>query len=511
MNIVIKNKDLNKSEPLKIFNIGPISTTFQELLDESNIEIEEDQIIILKTGDDFYLLPLKYKESSIYGFGKDIKEEDLVKVSSDSTNLDFIPLSGTAVGNPVTNPIEMEVGLTYTDNDLVTKSFVDNLLTSKESIQNLFNYESFTNLDDFTTTGNATFAVENNKLKVSGSGALDFTSNILNKNVTNVEDFIATAEFSMTTSRTDGTYGVAFLIQSVCQLYKYSFYCLYDASIGNPTSGKFIVYSGNSNGSTYSILNTSSVIIPMNINDLMRYKIIRNKNNYTFILENVTQNKKTSYYFKSSVATGFSANQIVNNVCKFGFSKNSNENFTFLINKFKVERKTKKNIDYLFLGDSITFGYEVGADISKRYGELVFSNTKSKKTFEIYGQPGNASIDATKLIEEINQINPINLVINIGMNDAQNNVLTTTLISNLQTLLNGLNTEINVIFLLIKPFTAKIALITDYNNAIITAFSNQHQIIDTFNTLITANNSNLHPTLTESEHMAQIIQSELNI
>lgn len=82
MNIVIKNKDLNKSEPLKVFNIGSISTTFQDLLDESNIEIEEDQIVVLKIDNDFYFLPLKYKESSIYGFGKDIKEEDLIKINS---------------------------------------------------------------------------------------------------------------------------------------------------------------------------------------------------------------------------------------------------------------------------------------------------------------------------------------------------------------------------------------------------------------------------------------------
>jgi lysophospholipase L1-like esterase len=381
----------------------------------------------------------------------------------------------------------------------------------QDKIGNLFNYENFTNLNDFTASGSTSFSVENNKLKVTGNGAFNFTSRILNNKITNVEDYIATAEFTMTTVRTSNSYGLAFLIQSICQFYKYSFYCIYDTSINNPTSGKFIVYSGSSDGATFSTLNTSHQTIPMNINDVMRYKVVRNKNNFTFILENITQNKKTSFYFKSSLTTGFPANQIVNNVCKFGFSKNGIENFTFFVNKFQLERQTKKNIDYLFLGDSITFGYEVGADIYKRYGDLIFSNTKSKKTHEIYGQPGNATIDVLNLFSEINEINPVNLVINIGMNDAQNNVLATTLISNIQTLINGLDSNINIIFLLIKPFMSKIALITEYNNAIINTFQNQYQIVDTFNTLISSNNSNLHPTLAESEHMAQIIQSEIKI
>lgn len=43
----------------------------------------------------------------------------------DALKSNNIPLSGTTEGNPVTGPIEMTTGLTFTDNDLVTKEYVD--------------------------------------------------------------------------------------------------------------------------------------------------------------------------------------------------------------------------------------------------------------------------------------------------------------------------------------------------------------------------------------------------
>lgn len=90
MNINIKNTNDNKSDVVRVFNIGEIITTLQDLLDNTTIEIEKDQIVILKLNNgNTYLLPLEYDKTSIYGFGKDIKESDLILISKNEQNLTF--------------------------------------------------------------------------------------------------------------------------------------------------------------------------------------------------------------------------------------------------------------------------------------------------------------------------------------------------------------------------------------------------------------------------------------
>lgn len=85
----------------------------------------------------WYNSPSKLKEIllEISGSTFNPSEHDLDEFLNESANPyirqdeivvgDFIPLSGTTEGNPVTNPVEMTNGLTYSDNDLVPKSYVD--------------------------------------------------------------------------------------------------------------------------------------------------------------------------------------------------------------------------------------------------------------------------------------------------------------------------------------------------------------------------------------------------
>lgn len=104
MNINIRNTNDNTSDVVKVFNIGDITTTLQDLLDNTTIEIEKDQIVILKLDNgDSYLLPLSYDKTSIYGFGSNIIENDLIKLSSTQVSTFVQSVTGQYVDN--TDPL----------------------------------------------------------------------------------------------------------------------------------------------------------------------------------------------------------------------------------------------------------------------------------------------------------------------------------------------------------------------------------------------------------------------
>ena len=113
MNIIVnidKNTLANKQP--KIYDLGEVTTSIQDLLDNSTITITNDRLVILRFTDldlsvkQGFLNLNNYTEGDKYGLGQNILESDLIYFSSGSSG-DFIPLSGTTVGNPVSGDIEM--------------------------------------------------------------------------------------------------------------------------------------------------------------------------------------------------------------------------------------------------------------------------------------------------------------------------------------------------------------------------------------------------------------------
>lgn len=81
MNITIKENKNSKNKQPKIYDLGSVTTTIQDLLDSSSIVINGEQPIILKIGGDNYLLNLKdYNSNDVYGLGKDVLQSDLIAV-----------------------------------------------------------------------------------------------------------------------------------------------------------------------------------------------------------------------------------------------------------------------------------------------------------------------------------------------------------------------------------------------------------------------------------------------
>ena len=87
MNIILDKSLKTDSKQPKVFELGQITTTLQDLLDNSTIVINGEQTIILSVIDENdnvlkYLLPLDYKGESFYGLGQNILESDLISLTS---------------------------------------------------------------------------------------------------------------------------------------------------------------------------------------------------------------------------------------------------------------------------------------------------------------------------------------------------------------------------------------------------------------------------------------------
>lgn len=66
MIINIIKDSVSDSEQPKVYDLGQITTTLQDLLNESNITITDERLIVLKIQNiddsfNFYLLPIDYK------------------------------------------------------------------------------------------------------------------------------------------------------------------------------------------------------------------------------------------------------------------------------------------------------------------------------------------------------------------------------------------------------------------------------------------------------------------
>lgn len=93
MNIVIKEDKNTKNKQPKVYDLGNVTTTIQDLLDNSRIIINGEQTIVLKIDSNFYLLDLKdYKNNDVYGLGSNVLESDLISLSLNINDVSaFVP------------------------------------------------------------------------------------------------------------------------------------------------------------------------------------------------------------------------------------------------------------------------------------------------------------------------------------------------------------------------------------------------------------------------------------
>lgn len=115
MNIIIqKDNSITNTQP-KIYDLGQISTTLQDLLDESQVYITSDQLTVLKITDvddnvNYYLLPIdNFKNGeSIYGLGQDITVDNLISLNGSNNNTIPTFQQVTEQNNVTTRNIEID-------------------------------------------------------------------------------------------------------------------------------------------------------------------------------------------------------------------------------------------------------------------------------------------------------------------------------------------------------------------------------------------------------------------
>lgn len=130
MNIIVnidKNTLANKQP--KIYDLGEVTTSVQDLLDNSTITITNNRLVILRFTDldlsvkQGFLILNDYTEGDKYGLGQNILESDLIYFSSGPSG-DFIPLSGTEVGNPITGNLQFDGSLMLYNTDYSTQAAI---------------------------------------------------------------------------------------------------------------------------------------------------------------------------------------------------------------------------------------------------------------------------------------------------------------------------------------------------------------------------------------------------
>jgi hypothetical protein len=114
MNIVF-NVDKNKTDnhQPRVYDLGQITTTLQDLLDKSQIVVDTEQVVVLKIRDiddniNHYLLTLKnFKGNSIYGAGKNVTVNDLILINGEGSNIIPNLNQVTTEGNRSSNGIDL--------------------------------------------------------------------------------------------------------------------------------------------------------------------------------------------------------------------------------------------------------------------------------------------------------------------------------------------------------------------------------------------------------------------
>lgn len=367
---------------------------------------------------------------------------------------------------------------------------------------------------DYTANGTATWNIVSNKLRVAGIGAaLSFANNLLYSKVSNSENYMARTKFTVNQS-TAIDYGLAFAVQSIGTAYKASFYVLVDVSTG-PGRGKLGVYSSNAaNGSTYTLINQTTNALTINVGDEIEYIITRNKNRYLF--EARANGSTVSYFMESSLLPGYDTTKVNNNICKFGFCKQdsgtgSSATATYDITYFNVERDLPKNRKFLFVGDSITFGYECGS-IEGRFANLAFSYNDLKDKHVVYAQAGNTALDYVNNPAELSEFTSKYAIVMLGMNEAQTGVSLATFQSVYGGLVNTLLAQGKIPILCLitpNPNSGTDALIVSYNSWIKSNYGNTYLVIDTYGPMKSFGYNNTHPTAEANKALGMIIYNAI--
>lgn len=191
---------------------------------------------------------------------------------------------------------------------------------------------------------------------------------------------------------------------------------------GRITSTGMAISSTAGNGTTWSDRTTSSSTITINVNDEVSFKLSRAKNKITYIVTNLSTSETISLSFLSSY------NEVTNcqpTMFRYGFQVIGG---AWDVTSFTAKTSLLKNIDNLFIGDSITEGFSTSdssivlTNSSSRYYDLVDNMTKSRFKNMNLSAGGATPNDMSGITNEVALINPKNVFVMLGTNSQDQSI-----------------------------------------------------------------------------------------
>lgn len=326
--------------------------------------------------------------------------------------------------------------------------------------------DNFPNITTFTTTNSSgSFSVVDGKANVTGTMIINWGTLHENSESIAVVKELVNSDF-MFGFKSGNTFG-----------YVHSEFIKYDK-----TSGKIFVY--NKNG---KVLESTESNTNYTLGDTLKLTVKRLGINFTFKVDNITKNWSISYSV-STVPTG--SPFVAHNQAKPAFIVNSGN---IEVSSYRL-LNLASNIDYMPVGDSITYGQAATSE-SNRWAELVNGNNI------VNGGGADVTQSVVNRLDEIIAIKPKKVLLMIGGNDILFNVASATWKQNLRDIRATLsNAGIEVIHCYPTPRSGASTLISFINSE--PTFQNDLKI-DTntplmngnANTLASAYNigDNLHP------------------
>jgi len=188
----------------------------------------------------------------------------------------------------------------------------------------------------------------------------------------------------------------------------------------------------SSTGAANIVTSSTSGIPAMSTTNLYRLDFEVKKDSAYTTLTNVTAGtSKVLSYKYDFTSTGQDATKPNFFYYAFGINNGGTNATTLVIDSFLVTTTEKKNVDIVFVGNSITTGY-YGGTADSAFAEKLKTNTT--KTIQILAGGYNQSVDAVLNLPEILNENPDTAFFCLGTNDISGSVPTATTMAYLATI-----------------------------------------------------------------------------
>lgn len=301
------------------------------------------------------------------------------------------------------------------------------------SIGTIFSETSFSSTGNFPITG-ATITRGTNKLDMSGSPSLfgsyiKFDNSSSAHRYTGLENWKQRLRVKTPSSITSSSYGIGIGVRSINTFDPYSTYIRWSWDTGGPGAlGSLYLYNKDT---VAGQIQSSGFYTPVaNTYYWIEVERIKNTVKFTLFSDSLTQlfTETLSFVLSSGYVQAHNTGQFC--IQHFGGSGIEVTNWT-------TTSIARKNQDYVFIGDSNTYGLFSSTN-ALRWAEN--AATTANKTFVINAGIADRTAEVVSKLPEIIALAPQNVFLSIGRNDVANSVAIGTIQTNINTIISTLET-----------------------------------------------------------------------